>query len=192
MINKTLSNFTCHSGGAIGADTCFELIADNYGITTSAYSYKTKTHSSKNKVELTESEFLEGIEHVEIANNTLQKLHYQRYFKLLARNWSVIKNAKHIYAVTSIKKVKGKEMVAGGTGWAVQMAIDNQKPITIFDQNKKAWFAWNYELTKFLLLKTTPTIATLNFAGIGARNINQVGIKAIEDLFENSFKKPNL
>jgi hypothetical protein len=191
MINKTLSNFTCYSGGAIGADTYFEEIAASYGLLVNAYSYKTKTHISKNKVELTESEFHEGIEHVEIANNTLQKLHYQRYFKLLARNWFIIKNTKHIYAITTIKKVKGKEMVAGGTGWAVQMAIDNYRPITIFDQNKKEWFEWDYELSKFLLLKTTPKITTLNFAGIGARNINHVGTKAIEDLFANSFKKPN-
>jgi hypothetical protein len=78
MINKTLSNFTCHSGGATGADTYFEKLAESYGVHVNAYSYKTKTHSSKNKVELTEAEFLEGIEHVEIANHTLQKLHYQR------------------------------------------------------------------------------------------------------------------
>ncbi|SEA74085.1 hypothetical protein SAMN05443667_10812 [Flavobacterium gillisiae] len=192
MINKTRSNFTCRSGGAIGADTCFEEIAESFGVAVDVYSYKTKTHTSKNKVELTEAEFQEGIEHVEVANHTLQKLNYQRYFKLLARNWFIVKNAKHIYAITTIKKVKGKEMVAGGTGWAVQMAMDNHKSITIFDQKKKSWFIWDYTLQQFQSLETAPKITNIDFAGIGARNINADGIKAIENLFENSFKKPNL
>lgn len=45
---------------------------------------KTAYHKSENKVELSESEYQEGILHVNIANETLNKFKIKRYMKLLA------------------------------------------------------------------------------------------------------------
>ena len=36
-----------------------------------------------------------------------------------------------------------KEQVSGGTGVAVQMAINAQKPVYVFDQVQGGWFAWD-------------------------------------------------
>jgi len=57
-----LSMAICHSGGADGADTYFEKIGEEYGIITKAYSYKTPKHNSPNKVEISEEDYLEGID----------------------------------------------------------------------------------------------------------------------------------
>ena len=45
-----LTNVTCHSGGAQGADTAWENIGAEFGVTTKAYSYKTSFHKSLNSL----------------------------------------------------------------------------------------------------------------------------------------------
>jgi hypothetical protein len=179
----------CHSGGAEGADTWFEEIGLNYGIQTLAYSYKTVHHISKNKVELSEDEFQEGILNVTIANKTLNKFKIKRCLKLLARCWFQIKNSEQVFAISTKIIRDNKEFVKGGTGWAVQMAIDNQKEVFLFDQKLDNWFFWKYQEGKFIPLNDIPKITTHNFAGIGARKINENGIKAIVQLFQKSFEK---
>ena len=183
------NNFRCHSGGAEGADSYFEEIGQKYGVQTLAYSYKTAYHKSENKVELSESEYQEGILHVNIANETLNKFKINRYMKLYSRNWFQIKNSEQIFAISSLIYKDNREFVKGGTGWAVQMAIDNNKEVFLFDQKKDSWFYWDYQQCKFIILIELPRITVANFAGIGARIINEKGINAIEDLFYKSFKK---
>lgn len=187
--NILQNNFRCHSGGAEGADTYFEEIGQKYSIQTLAYSYKTEHHKSQNKVELSESEFQEGILHVNIANETLNKFKIKRYMKLYSRNWFQIKNSEQIFAISTIIIKNGCEFVKGGTGWAVQMAIDNHREVFVFDQKKNNWFCWDYQENKFKVRNEIPTIKATNFAGIGARIINEKGINAIENLFQKSFKK---
>jgi len=181
--------FKCHSGGAEGTDTYFEEIGQKYGVQTFAYSYKTQYHQSNNKVELNETEYQEGIFHVNIANETLQKFKIKRYMKLLARCWFQVKNSEQIFAISTIIVKNNREFVKGGTGWTVQMAIDNNKEVFLFDQKKDSWFYWDYQESKFKTRNEIPKITATNFAGIGARIINEKGINAIEDLFYKSFKK---
>lgn len=180
--------FICHSGGAIGADTYFEKIGENYGVLTKAYSYKTTSHKGKSKVEISESDFLEGIERIEIAKKTLKRKTYAKFMPLLSRNWQQIKNSNQVFAVSEICKRPDLEYVVGGTGWAIQMAIDNKKEVYVFDQEQDAWFKWSYSKSRFNVLKNAPTISDTNFAGIGTRKIKENGIQAIQKLFETSFK----
>ncbi|CAM4162113.1 hypothetical protein FLAN108750_13480 [Flavobacterium antarcticum] len=183
---KDKKQFICHSGGATGADTYFEKIGEKYGVLTKAYSYKTASHKSKNKVEISESDFQEGINRIEIAAKTLKRKTYNKFMPLLSRNWQQIKNSNQVFAISEICKRPGLEYVAGGTGWAVQMAIDNRKDVYVFDQEQDAWYKWSYGKSKFNVLKKVPTITETNFAGIGARKIKENGIQAIKDLYEAS------
>lgn len=178
----------CHSGGAEGADSYFEEIGQKYGVQTLAYSYKTAYHKSKNKVELSEAEYQEGILHVTIANETLNKFKIKRYMKLLARCWFQVKNADQIFAISTIIIKNNREFVKGGTGWTVQMAIDNNKEVFLFDQKLDNWFYWDYKECKFKVRNKIPIITASNFTGIGARIINEKGINAIEQLFQKSFE----
>ena len=62
-----LKNLTCHSGGAVGSDNFWDQIGSEFGVKTRAYSYKTKYHNSPNKVEISEEDYLEGVEMIKIA-----------------------------------------------------------------------------------------------------------------------------
>lgn len=189
---------TCHSGGAIGSDTIFENESKLYGIKTNAYSYKTKSHNSENKVEISEEDYQEGVEQIKKANLTLKRYGIHKFMNLLARNWAQVKYSNQIFAIGTIidpnqKNSKGyinkskTQVVDGGTGYAVQMSIDSNKDVYVFDQIKNQWFKWSYIISKFIPSKELPKISTDNFAGIGTREINQYGVDAIKELLKRSF-----
>lgn len=193
-----LDNITCHSGGAIGADTLWEEIGEEFGVKTRAYSYKTKSHTTPNKVEISDHDYNEGVNEVNRANKLLGRFGISKYMNLLARNWSQVKYSKQIFAVGTIvpagkKNAKGYyskskyETVDGGTGYAIQMAVNNEKEVYVFDQVLDKWFRWSYNSLRFVELKDVPKISDQNFAGIGTREIKPNGIKAIRDVYEKTF-----
>lgn len=187
-----MKEFVCHSGGAAGADYYFEIFGKDFNVKTIAYSYKTKHHYAENKKELNQAEFHEGCQMVERTNVTLQRFRYHRMINLLARNWFQVKHADEIFAVGTIKRTNDLQFVKGGTGWAVQMAIDSNKPVYVFDQNETRWYYWDFTRNEFLVYEGEPRISSNNFAGIGTRKINMFGIQAIENLYQNTFKNANM
>lgn len=194
-----LNNIVCHSGGAVGADTEWELIGKEFGVITRAYSYKTAYHVSENKVEISEDDYKEGVEEVNKANKWLNRYGIHKYMNLLARNWSQVKYSDQILAIGYIVKKgekntkgyynKGKfDMVDGGTGYAVQMAINHQKEVYVFDQIRDRWFRWSYSALSYVE-SDCPRISYQNFAGIGTREIKENGKLAIRDVFNKTFSK---
>ena len=116
---------------------------------------------------------------------------------LLARNWPQVKYSQQVFAIGVIvnpgeRGSKGYvsnakyQVIDGGTGYAVQMAINNIKDVYVFDQSKKCWFKWSY-ITSTFIKCDPPKITSQDFAGIGTREINSDGIKAIEDLCSRTF-----
>ena len=196
-----LSNMVCHSGGALGSDTAWETIGSEFGVKTNAYSYKTPSHKSPNKVEISEDDYKEGVHEINKANKYLYRFGIQKYMNLLARNWAQVKYSDQVFAVGVIispgKKGdkyynNGKyEVVSGGTGYAVQMAINHNKGVFVFDQNKDRWFRWSFDSLKFIELKEIPTITEQNFTGIGTRELNANGLKSIRDVYNKTFNKNN-
>lgn len=195
-----INNIICHSGGADGSDSYWENIGEKYGVKTKAYSYKTKYHNSKNKIEISESDYKEGIDEINKANKTLNRYGINKYMNLLARNWPQVKYSKQIFGIGDIvnpgeKSRKGYyskskyQTVDGGTGYAFMMGINNMKECFVYDQNLLKWFRWSYNSMSFIELKETPKINTENFAGIGTREITIDGIKAIEEVYSKTFKK---
>ena len=94
-----LANIICHSGGAEGSDTAWEKIGEKFGVKTKAYSYKTKVHTSPNKVEISDEDYKEGISEVNKANKFLNRYGIHKYMNLLARNWAQVKYSKQIFAI---------------------------------------------------------------------------------------------
>lgn len=195
-----LTNITCHSGGASGSDTEFEKIGQEFGVKTKAYSYKTPKHTSPNKVEISDSDYKEGVEEIYKANKILSRWGIQRYMNLLARNWAQVKYSDEVFAIGNIvepgkKGSKGFynksefQVVDGGTGYCTQMSINNYRMVYVFDQDKDKWFRWSYTSLKFELCDIPPVISCQNFAGVGTREIKPNGIKAIEDLYKRTFNK---
>lgn len=187
-----LNNLTCHSGGADGSDSEFSKIGKQYGVTIRAYSYKTYFHQSPDKIEISQSLFEEGIVQINLANKKLRRKGIQKYMNLLARNWAQVKYSNQIFAIGIIEEKSNIQTVSGGTGYAVMMGIIHLKDVFVFEQLKNKWFRWSYISMSFMELKSTPTIQTENFAGIGTRKINENGKRAIKDLYEKTFKKNNI
>jgi hypothetical protein len=186
----------CNSGGAPGSDMVFEKECVDNGIEIIAWSFANHHTDSKFRKILTQEELKEGWEHAVIANQTLKRNvnFLSPYVKnLLSRNWFQVKNSDAVFAIGVIQK-ENWNIVNGGTGWAVQMAIDSNKPLYVFDQEKGYWFVYslikdqdNNDRGTFLTNKDSIFLPKLteNFAGVGTREINDNGIKAIKDLLKN-------
>ena len=195
-----LNNVVCHSGGAQGSDTYWENTGAEFGVKTKAYSYKTKYHKSPNKVEISDEDYKEGVKEVNKANKWLNRYGIHKYMNMLARNWAQVKYSDEVFAVGRIVRIgdkndkgyynRGKyDMVDGGTGYAVQMAINHQIPVWVFDQKEDKWFRWSYSSFGFVSYDETPEITFQNFAGIGTRQITPNGIQAIRNVYEKTFNK---
>ena len=196
---STLQNVTCHSGGAPGSDTYWETIGEKYDVKTLAYSYKTPIHQSKNKAEISEEDYQEGVIEINKANKILGRYGIHKYINLLARNWPQVKYSKQVFAIGTIVSPgkKGQrgyynksnfEVVDGGTGYAVQMAINHVREVFVYCQVSKSWFKWSYPSLKFVKLDDVPKITYQDFAGIGTRQISSDGIQAIRDVYNKSFQ----
>jgi hypothetical protein len=175
--NTTLNNFVLHSGGAVGSDSYWGEIGEKYGVKINHY-YGEDMKTPKGNVSVSKEELAEADEHLKKANKTLKRSFPTKndyVNNLLRRDWSQVKHADAVFAIGTITN----GLVDGGTGWAVQMAIDNGKPVYVFDQNKEQWFKyengnWEEWVVPYL---------TENFAGIGTRGINEAGKKAIEQAY---------
>ncbi len=183
--------FVCHSGGCPGSDIEWETQGEKYGIETIAYSFKGHKQEGKNPRILTGAELDEGFEHVLIANKNLKRYPQGQstYVKsLLSRNWFQVKNAETIFA---IGKFKTNKVVDGGTGWAVQMAIDNDKTVFFFNQPTNAWYiGTKYDsngTAYFVEIHYVPRLPR-SFAGIGTREIEDNGKSAIRMIYEKNCK----
>lgn len=176
-------NYINHSGGAIGADSTFDSIGKSKGFNVHRHYYHGKKTPMGN-LEITDRELREGWLHVLQANKTLKRKPHA-YQDLLSRNWFQVKNADAIFAIGELKTTSE---VNGGTGWAVQMAIDSHKTVYVFDQTivYYCWFVYDYETKKFECCEAP--VLTENYAGIGTRSINEKGIKAITKLYDDTLK----
>lgn len=193
-----LSHLVCHSGGAIGSDSYFETLGQSYGVGTKAYSWRTPGHTSPNKVEISDSDYKEGVVEIHKANKILRRWGIEKYMNLLARNWAQVKYSSEVFAIGSIieagkKGPKGYynksefQVVEGGTGYACMVAVNNARPLWVFDQERDSWYRWSYTALKFIKVKEQPVISFQNFAGIGTREIKPNGIGAIADLYSRTF-----
>ena len=191
VLDKT--KLICNSGGAIGSDFFFfEKFCLEKGIKVNAFSYMTKSHQSDNKVEISDTDYNEGILEIRKANRILNRYGIEKYMNLLARNWAQVKYSEEVFAVGSIIKSGEKDskgyknkssydIVSGGTGYAVTLSIIHNKPLYVFEQSHDKWFKWSYISNAFIVCKE-PKITTQTFAGIGTREIKPNGIEAIKNL----------
>lgn len=194
-INQALQGYVNHSGGAVGSDSAWGDIGKQFGVASNHYYHGKKTPNGN--VEITEAEFKEGVQRVLTANKSLNR-RPDRFMDLLARNWMQVKNADAVFAISTLDpkgKVtlpdgKGFTPVSGGTGWAVQMAIDSQKPVFLFDQASGKWMTFSGpdpEGLGWTELGAAPAL-TKNFAGIGTRDINAAGKQAINDAYQATIR----
>ena len=102
---------------------------------------------------------------------------------LLRRNWYQVKDSNGVFAIGKLSASRSR--VEGGTGWAVQMAVDSKKPVYVFDIVNSLWQQFEDRKRKFVYCEA-PRL-TLNFTGIGTRALPENGKVAIEKIFEETF-----
>ena len=186
------NNYTLHSGGARGSDTIWGEIGKKYNVKLNHYYSGDKTPNGN--IEIFGEDKVEGQQKATIAARQMGRIEPNQQVKneLLIRDWAQVKYADAVFAITTMLSV-GDEMNygkkakirqgKGGTGYAIQMAINENKPVYVYDQVRKQWFSningkWS---------KSDIPVLTNNFAGIGTREINQDGIQAIKDVYSKTF-----
>lgn len=167
------NSYTLHSGGAVGSDFAWGFVGEMFGLKNIKHYYYGNPTPYGN-VHISASECIEGSDHVFKANQTLHRTSVSKYMDLLCRNWVQVKNASSVYAIGYVS-ING--LVSGGTAWAVQMAIDEKKPVFVFNQYDNTWLHWDYSIGAWRECETP--ILTRNFAGIGTRDLQADGLKAI-------------
>ena len=186
-------DYHLYSGGATGSDTKWGEIASKYNIGKIRH-YRPETLDVLTPEQMQEVETA----YVAAANKLGRKILDSNTLagKLVRRDYLQAKAADSIFAIGHIlrpgeKNSKGYVVrsaipsVDGGTGYAVQMAVDLHKPVHVFDQQYKQWYIFDYDQNTFIA-EDIPTLTT-KFAGIGTRQINEDGINAIEQIFEKTF-----
>lgn len=184
-------NYINHSGGAQGADLEWDRIGREFGVINHVH------WRPKDLRHLSSEDQGKLLEAVESAAKALARPTHFVGIEWVQRNWIPTQKAEAIYAISYIllpgmedarglQNKSGKEVVAGGTGWAVEMAIQMRKPVYVFDMNSNVWFTWSYDLEKFDRIGVP--VLTKVFSGIGARNLTPYGIDAIRSVYQKTFE----
>lgn len=179
MINK--SNYINFSGGAYGADQTWDKLGRKYGFNNHLHFQPNDYHEASNDVK----------NQIDLAvTNAAEALGRPEYFigiDLVRRNWFQVAGASTVFAISTIitigtNKKNHRQVVSGGTGWAVEMAIQMEKPVYVFDLNKKHWYQHSNVGFEMLAARFVPRL-TEHYAGIGTRQITAAGIEAIRQCY---------
>ena len=183
------NNYTLFSGGASGSDMYWQNLGAKFGVRVKAFSFEGHGRRDSARVVLSSEQLKLADEYLLKANRTLKR-HFptSKPFvnNLLRRNWYQIKDTNGVLAVGRLSP--SRTTVKGGTGWAVQMAIDAKKPVYVFDILSSSWQRYDHEKKEFLCCNTAPRLS-LNFTAIGTRTLPENGKVAIEKIFEGTFGK---
>ena len=164
-----LYSYTNHSGGARGSDAAWDIIGQTYGVKSIHY-YAEGYKTPLGNLALNVDQLSEADVYLHKANEVLKRrfpTNNQYVDGLLRRNWHQVKNAEAVFAISTIKN----NIVQGGTGWAVHMAISVNKEVFVFDQDMDDWFTYRRDAFR----RCNTPILTKNFAGIGTREIKDNG-----------------
>lgn len=205
LIQNELVGFTNYSGGALGSDTEWKNVAKQFGIETVDYIPSTLNRLNETQLKEVEDAYQQAAK--DLGRNTLDKNSYSG--QLVRRDYLQAKAGDSVFAIGTILnpgdtnskgyKIKSKhQSVDGGTGYAVQMAINLEKPVYVFDQPKNSWFKADYKEDLFgkktfdsFIEVDTPKL-TPKFAGVGTRELKSNGKNAIREVFENTLTSNQL
>jgi peptidoglycan/xylan/chitin deacetylase (PgdA/CDA1 family) len=176
--------YTLLSGGARGAEAEFGACAETWGLTELNFSYDGRApERSRGLVNLTEDELAQGA----VSQVYLQSKMHRAYpetpsfRKMLQTIWHQVSTAGQVFAVGVLQE---DGTVRGGTGWAVELARHWHKPVFVYDQERKSWFAWRD--TEWVQA-AAPVVSERRFCGTGTRDLSDDGRRAIRELYERSF-----
>lgn len=176
--------YTLLSGGAEGAEECFGDCAEEFGLEEINFSFEGRTPKRlRGLVKLSEEELDQGAVSSIFLDSHLHRAFpktplFQRTLKSI---WHQVNTAQEVF---SVGVINADNTVKGGTGWAVELARIWNKPVFVYDQERRAWFTWrDHEW----LSEAAPIISARRFTGTGTRFLSGSGREAVRELFRRSF-----
>lgn len=180
------------SGGAKGADLQWDRIGRDFGVIDHRH-WRPKDIEMllEEEIKILEKDFVN-------AANALERPTHFEHVNYCKRDWlQVNRGSEAVFAVSRIvnpgevdlagyTNKTGKQIVMGGTGWTVQMAIQKGMPVYVFDMNTNNWCEWSYINTIFIMCPV-PEL-TKHFTGIGSQFLTPEGIGAIRAVYSNTFE----
>ena len=128
-----------YTGGAKGTDELVEQMAKQFGMQVEVLvppNHPRAQFITPSTVEV----LMLANPHLNQAAHKLGKRMPSHFYtlQLLQRNYQIAKKAHTLYAFGILKK-DGKR-VKGGTGWTVQLAMDQGKQVYLFDIPSQSWY----------------------------------------------------
>ena len=177
------SHITLYSGGHKGTESEFGQLAQTWGIQEVNFSFADHVIERSHGVRILSPEELDkGNVSMEIVSARMGRKFAQadKIRKVIQTIFHMVNNGYHVIAVGWIQP---DDTVKGGTGWGVELAKLFNRPVHVYDQDKKSWFTWENNAW----VEGYPVLGKDTFVGTGTRNLSEDGKKAIRDLFENAF-----
>lgn len=176
---------TIYSGGAKGAEAAFGEMASRYGLAEVNFTFD--GHRQDRTVgshKLSPRELAAGDVSLVYVSKRLKRSYNAEgglIRKVLQTLWHMVSRSQQVFVVGVIQN---DGTVVGGTGWSVELARMWNKELWVFDQEQEHWFRWNGESW------TTgdPVIRSTHFCGTGTRYLKESGRRAVQRLFEDSYK----
>ncbi len=175
---------TMYTGGHKGTEEYFGKSAEKHGIQEITFNFEGHEVSRDNGLKiLSDEELSRGGVSPEIIEKRMERLFaktplMQKIFQVM---FHIVNNGYQVFAVGWLLS---NGTVKGGTGWGVELARLFNRPVHLFEQERKEWVSWvnNEWVTE------DPVISHKTIAVTGTRNLNDEGRQAIDELFERSFK----
>ena len=179
------SQFTLYSGGHRGAEAEFGKMAEKYGIKEVNFSFE--GHSIERNVGvkvLSQEELKKGDISMDIVSTRMGRSFSkaEKIRKVIQSIFHMVNNGYQIFAVGWILP---DNTVKGGTGWGVELGRLFNRPVFVYEQDRKEWFSW----IDNSWMQVSPVISHKTFAGTGTRALTDDAKQAISDLFEKSFAR---
>ncbi|MBF0200412.1 MAG: hypothetical protein HQK66_03695 [Desulfamplus sp.] len=179
------ADVTLFSGGHKGAEAEFGALAEKFGINEINFTFEGHTIERKKGLKILSSEELKkGDVSMDIVSARMGR-NFSRIEKIRKVIQSIFHMVNNGYQVFVVGWILPDNTVKGGTGWAVELARLFNRPVFVYEQDRKEWFSW----VNNGWVEVTPVISHKTFAGTGTRNLTPDAAKALEDLFERSFGK---
>ena len=133
------SGHVLYTGGAKGTDELAEELAKYFGLQVEVIvppSHPRSNYVSPSKVEVL---VLANPHPYQAAQKLCKSVPTHFYtLQLLQRNYLIAKKAHTVYAFGILEN--DAKRVQGGTGWTVQLALDQRKDVHLFDIPSQTWY----------------------------------------------------
>lgn len=174
---------TVYSGGHKGTEEYFGQVAEKWGMQEVTFNFEGHDISRERGLKvLSDQELSRGGVSPDIIAKRMERSFAKTAYmqKVFQVQFHIVNNGYQVFAAGWLLS---NGTVKGGTGWGVELAKLFNRPVHLFEQERKEWLSWenNEWVTE------DPVIAHRTLGVTGTRYLSEEGREAIDELFERSF-----